>query len=88
MFAHINPCPTPIFSCIVWVSESGMQRTGSLGFMAVGVRPWKRTGAGGQGDWLTISYQVSRGIQLLSASRILLVEMIYSNTLMATKHDF
>lgn len=43
--------------------------------------------AGGQGDWLTI-YQVSRGIQLLSASRILLVEMIYSNTFMATKHDF
>lgn len=42
----------------------------------------------GAGARATISYQVNGGIQLLSASRILLVEMIYSSTFMAAKHDF
>lgn len=42
----------------------------------------------GEGDWLTGSYQVTHGIQPLTASKILFVEILYSDSFMAAKLDF
>lgn len=42
----------------------------------------------GEGDWLTVSYQVTRRTQPLTASRILFVEILYLDNFMPAKLDF